>query len=183
MSIDGLGKTCSFDVCQNCRVSCCQDAKPPLTHRRIKEIEKFLRRNNAAVAHPFENGGYIFPATDKFGFCVFYNRKTKRCKVHEVKPETCVAGPVTFDINCHAGKVEWFLKKDEICALAGQLYQDHKRFRAHFEIARRQILDLISGLDVNSLRVILRIEEPETFKIGDEALPKDVARKLATKQV
>lgn len=98
--------------------------------------------------------------------------------MHAVKPETCVAGPVTFGINYKTGKIEWFLKMAEICAFAGELALDQERLRKHFNIARQQVLKLITGLDTESLRNILEIEEPQTFKIAEEPLPTKVAEKL-----
>ena len=172
------GKTCSFDVCQECPVCCCRDAKPPLTEERVRKIKYHLRKNGVAIGQIFEKRGYVFPVLDEVGFCVFYEKKTKRCKVHEVKPETCVAGPVTFDINYQTGKVEWFLKTAEICALAGKLDRDREQLAVHLKIARQRLLELINRLDAESLRVILKIEEPQTFKIGEETLATGVAKRL-----
>lgn len=174
-------RTCSFDVCQDCQVCCCQGARPPLSEDRVEKIKDHLKKKGIAVGQPFEKRGYVYLALDEVGFCVFYDKKTKRCKVHEVKPETCVAGPVTFDINCQTKKLEWFLKTAEICAFAGKLYRNRERLAEHFKTARQQILELINGLDGESLRAILKIEEPQTFKIGEELLATDVAKKLNIK--
>ena len=65
--------------------------------------------------------------------------KTGKCSVHPVKPETCVSGPITFDINFRTKKVEWFLKKSEICAFAGILYKDKAAFKDHFEVAKKEL--------------------------------------------
>ncbi len=115
---------------------------------------------------------------DKLGFCVFYNKKTGKCIVHSVKPETCRAGPVTFDINLQTGKVEWYLKTPEICALAGALRENHDLFKEHFEVAKAELLRLICELDAEALRALLKIDEPQTVKIGEEDLPKEVMEKL-----
>jgi Fe-S-cluster containining protein len=149
-----------------------------LTEERVKKIKDHLRKRGVAVGQPFEKRGYVYPVLDEVKFCVFYDKKTKRCKVHEVKPETCVAGPVTFDINCQTKKLEWFLKTAEICAFAGELHRNRERLTEHFKTARQQILELINRLDADSLRAILKIEEPQTFKIGEETLATDVAKKL-----
>ena len=68
----------------------------------------------------------------------YLTRKQENAHVHPVKPETCVAGPITFDINFSTKKVEWFLKKSEICAYAGVLYTDKAAFKDHFEVAKKQ---------------------------------------------
>jgi len=171
-------KTCAFEVCRRCKTICCQDAKPPLTLKRQKIIENYLKNQNLRIEKPLSHQRYSFPAVDKSGFCLFYDKKTGKCIVHPVKPETCRAGPVTFDINFQTGKVEWYLKKSEICALAGTLYGNAASFKEHFKIAREEIIRLICELDSEALRTILKIEEPKTFKIGEDDLPKAVTKKL-----
>jgi Fe-S-cluster containining protein len=115
------------------------------------------------------------------GFCVFYDKGTKKCRVHEVKPETCRAGPVTFDINFRTRKVEWFLKTRELCLFAGKLFETPDRLTAHLEVAKAEIMRLIRALDSESLRAILAREEPETFKIGEDPLPEEILAKLGLK--
>ena len=178
MSDEDVRKTCNFDVCCMCKTICCQDAKPPLTKKRQKIIEDYLKTQKLQIDKPFSHESYSFPSVDKLGFCVFYDKDTGKCVVHPVKPETCKAGPVTFDINCKTGKVEWYLKKTLICAFAGALYADGVSFKEHFMAAREELRCLMCELDVEALRAILKIEEPQTFKIGEEALPKGVSDKL-----
>jgi Fe-S-cluster containining protein len=170
-------KTCAFEVCRRCKNICCQDAKPPLTLKRQKTIEDYLKNQNLRIETPFSHDRYSFPAVDKLGFCLFYDKKTGKCIVHPVKPETCRAGPVTFDINFQTGKVEWYLKKPEICAFAGVLRGKDALFKEHFKIAREEMMRLICELDSEALRAILKIEEPQTFKIGEDDLPKTVTEK------
>ena len=98
--------------------------------------------------------------------------------MHPVKPETCVAGPVTFDLNFSNKKVEWFLKKGEICALAAMLYNNKVAFKKHFKIAKKQLTQLICELDPQELRTIVKIDEPQTFKIGEDDLPLEAIKKL-----
>jgi Fe-S-cluster containining protein len=178
MSDENVRKTCAFEVCCTCKNICCQDAKPPLTGKRQKIIKDYLKKHKLNVKHPFSHARYSFPSVDKLGFCVFYNKKTGKCLVHQVKPETCRAGPVTFDVSRQTGKVEWYLKTPDICALAGALRENHDLFRAHFEVARAELLRLICELDAEALRAILRIDEPQTVKIGEEEIPKEAMDKL-----
>jgi len=178
MPDEEVQKNCRFDVCCECKLGCCQDAKPPITHERKRIIEEYLRKEGISIEHPFVQANYCFPAVDEMGFCIFYHKQTKKCLVHAVKPETCKAGPVTFDINRRTRKVEWFLKTATLCSFAEKLYQDDKQFEAHFNVAKEEILRLIRGLDAEALRAVLRIEEPQTFKIGEEALPDEAAKKL-----
>jgi len=101
-----------FNICAQCKPGCCQTARPPLTARRKEILEKYLKEHRIHLETPFAQARYTFPREDKKGYCIFYEGKTKKCLVHPVKPETCVAGPVTFDINMKTQKIEWHLKKE-----------------------------------------------------------------------
>jgi Fe-S-cluster containining protein len=178
MSDDRKGKTYSFDVCAPCVLICCQDANPPLTQKRMKLISSFLKEQNIPTKNVFVREGHTHPATDAKGICIFYNKDTRRCKVHSVKPETCKAGPITFDINLQTRKVEFYLKKDEICALAQTIHSDYEQFKVHFEAAKVDIMHLICELESDALKELLTIPEPQTFKIAEDDLPLNVAKKL-----
>ena len=178
MSDEIVVKTCSFNLCRQCKDGCCQDAKPPLTLERKKIIEDYLKEQKIHVEHPFVNEAYSFPAVDAMGFCVFYGKGTRKCLVHPVKPETCRVGPVTFDINCRTRKVEWYLKTAEICAFAEELRQNEEAFKEHFKVAKEAVLRLICEIDSVALCAIMQVEEPQTFKIGEDDLPKEVMAKL-----
>jgi Fe-S-cluster containining protein len=181
MSDEAMRKTCSFNVCCECKLGCCQDVKPPLTSERREIIEYYLKKKGIIPQNLFTNAGYCYPAVDAIGLCVFYDKRTRECLVHPVKPETCRAGPVTFDINLKTRKVEWYLKTAEVCALAKKLSENANQFKEHFQVAEQEILRLICKLDSGALRAILKIEEPHTFKIGEEVLPKEVEEKLGLK--
>jgi len=181
MSNCNNGKTYSFDVCSTCNLLCCIDANPPLTPQREKIIANYLKEQNIPIKNAFVHEEYSHPATDAEGRCVFYSKETGRCTVHSVKPETCKAGPITFDVNLKIGKVEWFLKKGTICALAQKLYENKEALNTHWEAATPELVRLISELDTRSLKAILKIDEPQTFKISEANLPTEVLEKLKTK--
>ena len=181
MAEDNNGKTFSFDVCSQCKMYCCQDAKPPLTEKRKKIIKEYLKEQKISLEQPFAKEDYSYPAVDDLVFCGLFNKETKKCMVHVVKPETCVSGPITFDINFSTKKVEWFLKKSEICAFAGVLFDNKAAFQEHFEAAKKQLTQLICQLNADELRAIVKIEEPKTFKIGEDDLPSDITSKLGLK--
>ncbi|XES76899.1 MAG: YkgJ family cysteine cluster protein [Candidatus Bathyarchaeia archaeon] len=178
MSEDQNGKTYSFDVCSQCSMICCQDANPPLTSNRRKILTEYVKAQNLSVTELFAGTDYSHPATDSDGVCVFYNKKTRRCMVHPVKPETCRAGPITFDINLQTRKVEFYLKEGKICAFAQFLFENEENLKQHLEGAKPEIMRLICELDVDELKAILMIPEPETFKVDENELPKEVAEKL-----
>ncbi len=138
----------------------------------------YLERHKIFIKKPFVQGAYAFPAEDAEGYCIFYDNKTKKCAVHPVKPETCKAGPVTFDINLGDRKIEWYLKMETICRLAARLYENGELFQRHLKIAKKEINRLVRELDSAALKAILKIEETETFKIGEDVLAEDVLEKL-----
>src|SRR5512142_2321869 len=126
------GTTYSFDVCSECKSICCQDAKPPLTANRKQILEEYIKNHKISVKEPFTRGEYCYPAVDQDVYCKLFNKKTGKCMVHSVKPETCVAGPITFDINFEERSVGFFLKKAEICAYAGELFKNKPALQQHF---------------------------------------------------
>lgn len=144
--------------------------------RRI--IQEYLSRRGIRIDNPFANGGYVYPREVRGGHCIFLDRSTRRCKVHPVKPETCVAGPVTFDIDVKTGKIAWFLKTGKLCRLAAPLYKNGEAYAKHLKRAKREIRRLILGLDTDGLRVVLTIEEPDTVKVGEDLAPPRVLAKL-----
>lgn len=159
-----------FDVCSECKTSysCCNDTTPPVTAERRKTIEAYLKENKMTIKDPFSTTDYTFPRLVADDYCIFHDRKTRKCMIHPVKPETCVAGPITFDVK--KGKIEWFVKMDKICQLAGAVYKDKKLLQQHLEAAKREIRRLVAQLDQEELEAILEKDEPETFKIGEEDL-------------
>jgi len=178
MPEDNNGTTYSFDVCSQCKSICCQDAKPPLSEKRKKILEEYLKKQKISITEPFAKIDYSYPAVDEDIYCRLFSRQTGKCMVHPVKPETCVSGPITFDINFKTKKVEWFLKTSSLCAYAGGLYKNKAAFEEHFEVAKKQISTLIKQLSADELRAIVKIDEPQTFKVGEDDLPSEVVKKL-----
>jgi len=168
-----------FNICGNCLVNCCVRARPPVTSKRKTIIKNYLKATGLAIENAFkEKNVYTFPRETEGNQCIFLDKNTKKCQIHPVKPETCVAGPITFDINLKTGKIEWFLKTEKICPLVGVLYRNKSMLQSHLELARKELLKLVNDLDAEALRAILKIEEPETFKIGEDDLSPEVLAKL-----
>jgi hypothetical protein len=137
-----------------------------------------LKKQKIPIDSPFVQTSYVFPKDTAEGYCIFYDKKTKKCLIHPVKPETCVAGPITFDINVKNRKIEWHLKMEKICRLAGVLYKNEAVLEKHLASAKREILQLVNELDSEALTALLKIEEPETFKIDEDNIGKDTLDKL-----
>jgi len=141
-------------------------------------ILEFLEENSITIGTLFENGKYAFPRETDDGYCVFLDKITGKCRIHPVKPETCVAGPITFDIDAETGRFEWFLKTSKICQLAGSLRKDRKAYRKHEMSAKREIRCLVRELDAEALCAILAIEEPDTVKVAEDDASQEVLSKL-----
>jgi len=178
MSAKGERQGDFFDVCVYCESSCCYGARPPISSERRRTIEVYLKEQKIPTEHPFAHAGYTFPREDTEGYCIFYDKKTKRCQVHPVKPETCVAGPVTFDINKKTQKIEWHMKMEKICQLAGRMHKNQSVLKKHVESAKKEILRLVDNLDAEALQTILKREEPDTLKIGEDNIGKGILNKL-----
>lgn len=168
-----------FDICSKCKIFCCLGARPPITQRRKEILDNYLATQGMKVENPFTKTDYIFPRENHDGYCIFFDKESRKCLVQPVKPETCVAGPITFDINLKTGKIEWFLKSNKICPLAGFLHKGKKELAKHLNSAKRELQTLVQELDGKALRAILKIEEPETFKIGEDRLDPQVLEKIA----
>jgi len=167
-----------FQVCSKCEFNCCKGAEPPITRKRKKIIENYLAVQGLRIEKPFDNTTYTFVRVASDGFCILFDSKTGKCLVHVVKPETCVAGPITFDINPQTGKIEWFLKSESICPLASILYKNKEALEKHLSSAKRAVQTLVQELDAKALCAILKIEEPKTFKIGEDSLSPEILKKI-----
>jgi Fe-S-cluster containining protein len=156
-----------FDICRKCKTdySCCFGTRPPITGERRKIIEEYLKKEKLPIANAFVEEKYAFPKENTQGYCVFHDMRTRKCVIHSIKPETCVSGPITFDINKMTGKIELYMKMDKICPLAGIVYKDKEMLQKHLKSARGEIIHLVDELDSEALKAILKKDEPETFKI------------------
>jgi Fe-S-cluster containining protein len=139
---------------------------------------EYLREHKISIEKPFVQLRYVFPRETDDGYCVFRDKKTGKCLVHAVKPETCVAGPITFDINKKTTKIEWHIKMEKICPLAGVVYKDKRLLEKHLVSAKREIQRFVRDLDVEALKAILEIAEPETFKIAENNVAKNILDNL-----
>lgn len=159
------------NICSRCGIVCCKGARPPLSLERIKIIDRKAVRSSW-----FSREEYAFPKETSRG-CIFLDDE-KRCTIQSFKPETCVAGPITFDINLGRGTIEYYLKIERICPLAGTLYRDNAGLQRHLTSAKREILNLVRNLSGKELRAILKVEEPDTFKIDEDPLDPAILEKL-----
>lgn len=147
-------------ACDDCHLAggCCFEARPPLSQKRID-----ILMENGVSPDAVEFAGYKRLRLGQDGFCVlFLNGK---CSIHEIKPETCVAGPFTFDIT--GDLLQIFLKRESICPMVRFLRANRKAYDALFETSVEKIMDLIRSVPEEEMAEILRIEEPETDLVAE----------------
>jgi uncharacterized protein len=145
-------------ACSQCGGKCCCEACPPLTAERIAILVR-----NGVRPQDIDNGTYKRLKIKNDGYCVMFEEK--RCSIHSVKPETCVAGPFTFDMK--GDVLEIYLKKESICPFVTYLKQDTATYRHLYDLAVSHITRLVRTLPPKELAEVLKVEEPETEKVAD----------------
>jgi Fe-S-cluster containining protein len=148
-------------ICEDCGGRCCYEAHPPLTNDRIRLIEQ-----DRSWKEALEWKGYQRFRTRDDGYCIMLNHT--RCMINGSKPETCRAGPFTFDVE--DGKLALYLKKESICPLVRKLKACPPAYHEQYDLAIRELVRLVTALPPEELREILRIEEPETEKVAEISL-------------
>jgi Fe-S-cluster containining protein len=169
------------NICSQCktRYRCCHDTRPPITSNRRKIIEAYLKAAKITLERAFTETDYVYPRLNSGKYCIFHDKTTRKCLVHPVKPETCVAGPITFDINKKTKRIEWYIKMEKTCQLAGVVYKSRKVLLKHLKSAKKELRRLLNELDSEALIAILKKEEPETFKIGEDSVDEEILDKLS----
>ena len=149
--------------CQGFRLQggCCFEARPPLSRERMD----ILRRNGVPEgAMEFE--GYWRLRAKPDGYCVLF--VDGKCSIHSIKPETCVAGPFTFDLK--EKMLQIFLKREVICPMVGFLKANPEAYNALLETSIARIIHLVESIPTEEMAEILKIDEPETDLVAEIAL-------------
>ncbi|MDD5143687.1 YkgJ family cysteine cluster protein [Methanoregula sp.] len=145
-------------ICMLCGGNCCNGAQPPISEERYKRL--------VAQGVPdaiFGQDGYRFVKTRDDGTCMLC--KGGKCSIHAFKPETCIAGPFTFDVT--ADSIRIFLKYETICPMVRLLKEFPEAYDQQYATAVGNITRLVSDLRENELAVICQIEEPETEIVAE----------------
>jgi Fe-S-cluster containining protein len=146
--------------CEGCHLhgGCCFEARPPLGQERIDILKK-----NGVPEEAIEFEGYNRLRLGPDGYCLLF--VDGKCSIHSIKPETCVAGPFTFDIK--DGMLQIFLKRESICPMVGLLKADPKAYDALFETSVAMITHLVRRIPAAEMDEILKIDEPETDLVAE----------------
>ena len=147
-------------ACDECHLvgGCCFDARPPLSQERIDILLK-----NGVSADAVEFAGYKRLRLKPDGFCVLF--QDGKCSIHSIKPETCVAGPFTFDMKGNILQI--FIKRESICPMVRFLKANRKAFDGLFEASVERIMELVDKVPPLEMAEILKIDEPETDLVAE----------------
>lgn len=147
-------------ACDDCHLAggCCFEARPPLSQKRID-----ILMENGVSPDAVEFAGYKRLRLGQDGFCVLF--RDGKCSIHDIKPETCVAGPFTFDIK--GDMLQIFLKRESICPMVRFLRANRKAYDALFETSVEKIMDLIRSVPEEEMAQILQIDEPQTDLVAE----------------
>jgi uncharacterized protein len=147
-------------ACSECHLDggCCFEARPPLSQERIDILLK-----NGVAEDAVEFAGYKRLRLKKDGFCLLFQKG--KCSIHSIKPETCVAGPFTFDIIDNVLQI--FLKRESICPMVRFLKANRKAYDGLFETSVEMIMHLVNSVPAAEMAEILKIEEPETDLVAE----------------
>ncbi len=136
-----------------------RNAHPPLTDERIRILNE-----NGVSSDNIEFVGYKRLKVNKDDICVMF-KDDGLCGIQPFKPETCVAGPFTFDVK--EGVIEMYMKKESICPLVAVLKQDRKAYDEQYKMAVDKIIRVVAFLPEEELWTVCGIEEPDTEKVED----------------
>jgi uncharacterized protein len=147
-------------ACNECHLvgGCCFDARPPLSQERIDILLK-----NGVSADAVEFAGYKRLRLKPDGFCVLF--QDGKCSIHSIKPETCVAGPFTFDMKGNILQI--FIKRESICPMVRFLKANRKAFDGLLEASVERIMELVNKVPPLEMAEILKIDEPETDLVAE----------------
>lgn len=147
------------EICMKCNdYYCCDGACPPISENRY-----ILLLKNGVSPDYFEFKGYRRLKIKKDNKCILFC--DGKCSIHNIKPETCQAGPFTFAIM--GDKIEIFLKYESICPVVRLLKEVPEAYNQQYLHAIEQISNLVYCLRENELRVICMIDEPLTEKVAE----------------
>ena len=96
----------------------------PLSQERID-----ILLESGVAPRRMEFAGYKRLKLKPDGFCILF--QNGKCSIHSIKPETCVAGPFTFDME--GSRLQIFLKKESLCPMVRILKADRKAYDELFD--------------------------------------------------
>ncbi|WP_292428074.1 YkgJ family cysteine cluster protein [Methanoregula sp.] len=136
-----------------CGGRCCDDAHPPIS---MNCQQRLITAGVSLTA--FETRGYRRLRTNPDHTCILMN--DSMCMIHAIKPETCRAGPFTFDVD--GDTIRIFLKHASICPIVTLLKEVPEAYGQQYDLAIENITNLVAHLTDAEIDAINRIDEPDT---------------------
>ena len=146
------------EICMKCGGHCCDEAHPP-----ISPVCRERLISLGVSKDVFESVGYLRLKVQDDGQCILM--KDGKCSIHRIKPETCRAGPFTFDVT--GDRINIYLKHERICPIVGLLKEVPQAYRTQYERAVQNITQLVAHLPPQELEVICRIDKPDCDKVAE----------------
>ena len=152
---DWLGS--AEEICMQCGGHCRVDAHPPVSRSCSG------RPAPAVVSEDlFGEAGYKRLKVPEDGACIL--SKNGKCALYTIKPETCRAGPFTFDSKGHI--IEIYLKYSRTCPLVTLLKETYQEYQIQYDLAEKSITRHVRNLTQDEIDPACRIDEPEPEKVS-----------------
>lgn len=116
--------------CSNCGV-CCTETEMLLSNKDIKRLENRGFSQNQFVNYDMQ--GYA-QLKNCDGYCIFYDRKNRKCSVYSARPAGCKVYPVILD-------EETGIILDDICQSRKSIKQSEKNLKGKCVIRLLEIID------------------------------------------
>lgn len=86
--------------CKRCGFCCQGESTISLSEKEIIKIAEFLKLSKTEFLEKYtvKKGKFRTELKVKNGFCIFFDKKEKICKIHPAKPEKCKEWPLVSSI-------------------------------------------------------------------------------------
>ncbi|HAA84122.1 MAG: Uncharacterized protein XD42_0693 [Thermodesulfobacterium sp. 37_54] len=83
-------------TCQRCGACCQGESTVSLTQEEILRIAQFLNLSEEVFREKYtvKVGKHRVEMKTKDGYCIFFDKKEKLCRIHPVKPKKCKEWPL-----------------------------------------------------------------------------------------
>jgi Fe-S-cluster containining protein len=119
--------------CSNCGV-CCAETEMLLSKKDIERLKS--RGFNESYFAQFGSDGYM-QLKNHDGYCVFYDRQNRRCRVYADRPAGCRVYPVILD-------EEKGIILDDICECRGTINNAERRSKG------KRVTELLKKIDAEA---------------------------------
>ena len=128
--------------CSHCG-KCCENTEMPLSKADIKRLEKAGFRREDFVQ--YDSRGYA-RLQNREGYCVFYDKKRRRCRVYKYRPLGCRIYPIIFSED------EGIIV-DDLCPMKDTVSKSEMRRKG------KMLVRLLEKLDEEAEYRLLRTEQ------------------------